>query len=81
MGLAQISRLKNILLISICKSKSKCESETSFHCTESKEASDEVHFLNVDNFKNNHFVLNIQNVLNFHASTLEVWKTIEFGIP
>lgn len=42
-----------------------------------------MHFLNVDNLKNIsiHFVLNIQNVLNFHPFTLEVWKTVSLEFP
>lgn len=52
MCLAQISRIKNIVLISVCKRKSEYESETKiFYYTESEEVS-EVHFLNTNNFKN-----------------------------
>lgn len=45
-----MSRIKNIVLISVCKKKSEYESETKiFYYTESEEVS-EVHFLNVNNF-------------------------------
>lgn len=49
MCLAQISRIKNIVLISVCKRKSEYESETKIFYTESEEVS-EVHFLNTNNF-------------------------------
>lgn len=77
MCLAQMSRMKSILLISVCKRKSEYESETKiFNYTESEEVSVEVRFLNIDNLKNyQYFILNIHNVLNF-LCTLEVWETM-----
>lgn len=48
-----MSRMKSILLISVCKRKSEYESETKiFNYTESEEVSVEVRFLNIDNLKN-----------------------------